>query len=672
MPKPNSSKKDDKIKKPQHKGKKKIDGPSEDQLKDEEDSIFVEFTKRPLPSDKEVKQFDEYVNEEVKEGEVNDSLSEIYQDDKGAMVDVAKIDIRKRGFFSWLLTTLLTVFIIGASLFLAYHYLYLPTLTDSTAVEIAIDGEEEVLVGEEFSYVVTYKNLSNVEITNVDIELKYPDNFIVLDATSGSDDGRRWHYDSLAANFNGKINVKGKIVAPVAYTGIMLADITYTPANFSSEFKKESSFVSTVSDTGLTINIDYISSVMLGDENDVVIRFKEKDESFLKNFRVTVDPLENVDFINYKPEDATTYSIIRPGVFEVAEIVEGEGEIVLRVKFTDKINDSEELVINFSQADTSEQYKIFDTNKINLDVIKSDLNLTLIVNAKKNDQGINFSDTLNYSIAYSNKGETEMSDVIIMAVLDSEFLDWGSLSDLNDGDVSGNTITWTGEEVPALETLGTDDDGFIDFSIKLVDKPNEIFPEKKYSVESYAQYRVGSSSADAFLSDSNKSNVIINQISSDLILDEQIRYFNDDNISVGSGPLTPKLGQKTEYRVYWNISNNLHELNNVSTFVNLPSYVSYLGKEKTSEGTLLFNEEDNSLHWDIGNMPIALQRASAEFTISVEPTEEYLDKIMILSPGATVTAHDSEADIDLSLKGSAKTTRLEDDIIAESDGIVKE
>ncbi|MDA3840651.1 MAG: hypothetical protein PF572_06230 [Patescibacteria group bacterium] len=667
MPKPQSE--NIKVKKVSKK-EQEVDAPNGDELKNETESGFAEFTKKPLPSEKEVKQLDEYIESEVKEGDVNDSLSEIYQDDKGQMVDVDKLDIRKRGFFSWLLTTSLLLFIASGFVFLVYNYLYLPSLTDSTAVQLTITGDEEVFVGEEFSYTISYKNQSNVALENVDVEIKYPENFVVLDATPGSENFRRWHFDELNVNFNGKITVKGKIIAPIAYSGIMLANITYTPANFSSEFKKESSFVSTVFDTGINFNIDYISSVMMNDENDIVVRFKEQDESYIKNFRITVEPLENVDFVNYEPGEESLYNLVRPGVFDVKEIKDGEGEVLLKVKFNDKLNDQEELVFNFSQADSEDNYRNFHTETIQLDVIKSDLSLTLIINAKKNDQGASFSDKLNYSIVYSNKGETEMNDVIVMAVLDSEFLDWDSLSDLNDGDISGNTITWSKEEIPGLENLGTRDEGFIDFSINLVDKPTSIFPEKKYSIESYAQYRTASSTADAFLSESNKSNIIVNKISSDLALSERVMYFNDDNISVGSGPIPPKVGQVTEYKVYWELSNNLHELDNVSVSLDLPSYVTYSQKEKTSAGNIVFASESNSLIWEIGKMPITSQNATAEFTISVKPDEDYLNKIMILSPGAIVRAHDSEADINLNSKGVAKTTRLEDDTIAVSDGII--
>ncbi len=675
MPKPNNEKKINSNKASENKAKIKskkdiIPPASESELKSEKDSIFVEFKKRPLPSEREVREFDEYISNEIKEEDLNNSLSEIYQDEKGQSVDVDKIEIKKRGFFSWLLTTSLFLFIVAGSIFLLYNYIYLPSLTDSTAIELSLKGDEEIFVGEEFTYEITYKNNSNVALENVEISVKYPENFIVLDATPGSDNFRKWYFENLDSNFSGKINIRGKIIAPLSYTGIMLADIRYTPANFSSEFKKESSFVSAIVDTGINFNIDYITSMMAGEENNIEVIFKEKDESYIKNFRISFEPLENLDIINIEPGEEDLYKIIRPGVYDVLEIKNGEGEVPLKLRFNDKINDKESLLVNFSQEDSEGNHKIFYSEQLTIDVVKSDLNLTLITNAKRNDQGIGFSEKLNYSIIYSNKGDSEMSDVIIMAVLDSEFLDWSSLDDQNDGEVNRGTITWTKENIPALGELETGEEGFIDFSINVVDKPSQIFPEKNYSIESYAQYRVGSTSAESVFSEKTKSNTIVNKISSDLSFTEQVRYFNDDNISVGSGPIPPKIGQKTDYKIYWEISNNMHELSNVKVSLKLPSYVSFEERSIASIGSVVFSEETNTVEWTLGAMPINIQRASAEFAISVTPGTEDLNKIMILSSGAEITAFDNEANIDLSSSSGAKTTRLEDDSIANSDGIV--
>ena len=107
----------------------------------------------------------------------------------------------------------------------------------------------------------------------------------------------------------------------------------------------------------------------------------------------------------------------------------------IRFKFIDKKSPSQEVILHFEQPAGTDKFYQFLEKKISYEVMKNDLNLIQIINGSRNDQGIDFGQTLNYSIIYKNKGETEMTDVVIMAVLESDFLDWSTLQDEKRGRV---------------------------------------------------------------------------------------------------------------------------------------------------------------------------------------------------------------------------------------------
>ncbi|MCG2700722.1 hypothetical protein L6267_00975, partial [Candidatus Parcubacteria bacterium] len=333
-----------------------------------------------------------------------------------------------------------------------------------------------------------------------------------------------------------------------------------------------------------------------------------------------------------------------------------------------------------ASAGSAKEYYLFKEEIINYEVIKSDLNLNLIINGSQLDQGIDFGQTLNYSIVYANKGQAEMKNIVIMAVLESEFLDWSSLSDKNSGKTKDNTISWSKEELPLLESLDMNDEGVIDFSIQ-VSPLSDIDLNKTYQVKSYAQYSIGGApdnaeeEADAKKGEARedtRSNTIINKINSDLQLDEQARYFNDDNIAVGSGPLPPKAGETTSYKIYWTITNNLHELNDLQVIAGLPAYVKWDNKNRASVGNIQYDSETGNVVWKIGRLPNTIYRADAEFNISITPTADDINKIMVILPGTIAQAIDYETKDSINKTVSAKTTKLEDDEIVESDGRVVE
>ncbi len=635
-----------------------------------EKSSLAEFTKRPVPGEKEVEEFEEYIEDELKEEEIEESLSEIYQDDNGEMVDVSKLSRKKRrGFFFWFFSFILTLAFFGGGGYAAYYYLNLHT---DAKVEFSIKGPEEVVAGEEFFYTVNYKNDSNIEIKNVDIEIKYPDNFIILDVSSaGVERDGSWHFDKIAPYHNGKIKIKGKIIAPAGEQSIILANILYTPANFSSEFRKEASLTTIIKSLGIDFDFDYMESVLVGEENEIIIKYSAEDENYLHNFRVVVEPLENMEFIK-KPLEDQDIEMLRPGVWQVNHIEKEEKELVIYYKINEKISEEEVVNIKFTQADEDGNHYTFLEKSIKLEIMKSDLNLNLIVNGKRTDQGVDFGQKLNYSIVYVNKGETSLKNVVIMAVLESDFLDWSSLIDEHNGQRKGNTIIWTKEEISELEELGQNVEGTIDFSIKVLD-PEKIEAGKDYEIKSYAQFSVGEpENEEEVINKDARSNIIINKINSDLSLKEEVRYFNQDNIPVGTGPVPPQVGETTSFKIYWTINNSLHELKSVEVYSDLPKYVTWAGKAQTSVGSIEYDAVNHRAVWKIGRLPIIVSSAKAEFSISITPQTSDVGKIMVLSSGATIKAIDKETDTEITQTTKPKTTKLEDDDIVNSDGIVVE
>ena len=658
------------------------------------ESSLAEFTKRPLPNEREVDEFDKIIGEEAgvfqlldenADEEIEESLSEIYQDENGEMVDVKKMDVKKRhGFGFWFFSFLLTFFLVGGGAYYGYNNLYLQSGTDATAVDFFIEGEMEVVVGEEYFYTLRYKNNSNIAIKNIHIQVNYPEHFKVLDIYPENkiENDAVWEIEFLPPYSSDSIRIKGLMMGFKDETGIMFAEMSYNPENFSSEFKKEASINTVISDIGIDFDFDYASSILVGETEELTLHFNAKENNFINNFRLTLEPKENVEILNYIGEDRENLAVFkqeRPGVWQISEVRQDEVMLPIRIKFLEKVDEEEKLCFSFEYRGSDESYTKFKDEILNFEVMKSDLNLTLIINGSREDKGINFGDTLNYSVVYKNKGETEMKNVVIMAVLESGFLDWATMQFDAKGKERGNTITWTKKEIPSLASIEKNQEGVIDFSINVM-KAAPTDGSLEYQIKSYAQFSIGQfgeeeegeeAEEDSAGAGDNLSNTIINVINSDLELSEAVRYFNEDNIPVGTGPHPPKVGEITGYKVYWGLSNNLHELKNLVIKVKLPEYVDWNDKNRATVGEIKYDKILREVRWEIGRLPVTVFQASGEFSISVTPTEEDKNKIMVLLPGSEVTAIDDKTKAELSETTKAKTTKLEDDSIAQGDGIVE-
>lgn len=642
------------------------------QVKALNQSSLAEFTKRPLPNEKELNDFEEYVEEETKEEEIKESLSEIYHDGKGGLVDVKKLDIKKkRGFFYWFFITVLFFIFLGGAIWAAYYF-YFMSGSDPTNIEFSIEGKERAAAGEEFILTVNYKNKSNIDFNNIKIKAVYPENFIFLESYPKSEETKNdvWTIGNIKPQSNGKIEIKGKIIGLPDSNNIILGYMNYLPANFSSEFKKEASFAITVSDIGLDIAFDFNATALVNDKNEIIFKFAPLNNNYLNNLRLTVAQEENMEFLTAKGDENEKIKKIRPGVWDI-EAAAGNNELPIAFKFKEKKGDSQEVKIILEQADANGKFYKFYEKNINYEVIKSDLNLILIINGSKNDQGVDFGQAVNYSIVYANKGAAELKDIVIMLAAESDLLDWASLSDKNNGIRSGNSISWSKEEIPLLENLKPGDEGIIDISVKIA-QLDEIDLNKSYQIKSYAQYNINSGAENQIGNNDNRSNIIINKINSDLKFSEEARYFNEDNIAVGLGPLPPKVGETTVLKIYWTIANNLHELNNARVETVLPEYVRWNEKQRASAGNVYYDSENRKVVWDIGRLPITVYQVNAEFSISLTPSENQRNQVLVLISNSSVQAIDSETDSNITRTAKAQTTKLEDDEIAgQNDGRVE-
>jgi hypothetical protein len=615
------------------------------------------------------------------EEDIEESLSNIYRDDNGDMIDVKKIDIKKTHWVVKLLVVLLFFGIAFGAGFWVWHKYNIPFLLQGfnpESAELTLSAPAGVYAGEEFFYTLDYKNAGKMPMTAIQIKIIYPDNFIFIDSLPSPVDGNSvWKIDSLDPGRTEEIKVKGKIIAPRGTSGMALASLSYRPGDFSSEYRKEAATQVMINDTGITLGFDDNVTALIGEESATAIKYKG-DKNFLKNFRLTIDPLENMQFISNK---ASSSLEAKPGVWQIDDIGTDDQSLTAKFKFLKKISDTQDLVLHFEAGEDStdgRKYYEFFTKNITVEVAQGIMNITLSINGNAKSGALNLGQELNYSIAYANKGESEMKNVIIMAVLDGDLLDWNSINDVNKGRVRGNSILWSKDQIPALASIPKGGQGNINFAIKVlpVDVVKNIKGSGEHQIKSYAQYKIGdlideigaSSTSTAQTaspkSDDSQSNQIVNKINSDLEIKEAVRYFDDDNIAVGFGPLPPKVGELTSFKVYWTVTNSLHDLQDVRMESILPPYVSWADKTQADNGEILFDEVNHKVIWNIKKMPRTLHQATAEFNISITPTEDQKGKVLSILPSTLVDATDTFTNETIKQSGQAKTTKLDDDPIA--------
>lgn len=657
------------------------------------ESSLASFIERPLPEEEEVVNFERAVHRELRDQEIDSHLLDVYSDKKGGRVDVSRMNIRKKPKLFW--RFLKKVFFFGLIIFIAYYLYnqYFQNNTDISSLKLELNAPERIIAGESFDYEIEYYNPTKYIFSDISLEMQYPDNFVFELATLNSvpvspESGNYgFNLSALAPGESASLRIKGHLINLPDSINLAVARLSYLPGTFSSKFKKEASTSTIVKGLGFLVDVESSRTVFIGQENELKIFFSGFDDNLL------ADSLKDFDlFFTFKDGSGAEIISATSSLSSLLPVVNEEQklsleklssfswqvlglsremsrqETIFKYKIKNKIEDFEiEVALRRRLGDKE---FIFWRKVLKPELISNDLSLNLILNGSKNDQPLDLGSTLNYSLNYSNKGSKSYEDVVIMAVLEGEALDWNSLIIDKGGERSAASIIWSKSEFARLGEIKPGEEGEINFSIKLKEF-DQNFLGKDLDVLAYTQYSV---SGQKITATENMSNRITNPINSDLILKEELLYFNKDNYPVGSGPLPPEVGRTTEFRVYWQLENNLHELREVKAIFDLPKNIVFVGKTETDVGRIYFSEETNQVIWEIGLLPTSKYLSKGAFSLSVSPGEDDRNKILVLSSGSKVNAIDTETNGILERKTGTKTSRLEDDEIAalmDNSGLVK-
>ncbi len=156
------------------------------------------------------------------------------------------------------------------------------------------------------------------------------------------------------------------------------------------------------------------------------------------------------------------------------------------------------------------------------------------------------------------------------------------------------------------------------------------------------------------------------------------RYFDDDNLAVGSGPLPPVVGEKTAFRLYWLLANTLHEAQRVTVTTTIAPDVAWEEKFLASTGQLTYDHETRQVTWTIPALPpraasaVAAADADAWFDLAVTPQPGQVGKLLLLASESNLTATDAATGATIVGLQRSITSNLEDDPFGGGRGLVVE
>lgn len=518
-------------------------------------------------------------------------------------------------------------------------------------LKLEILSQEIVQVGEEVEYLVKLKNNGKVRLENPELIFQAPQQSILKESsnlriTEKIEDiypGEERTY-SFRARLFGKENEN--LVARVW--------LSYQPKNLTARYESKTTFTNRIKFVPLTFEFDLPSKAEQGEEMRFSLNYFSNIDYILENLRVKIEyPLE-FEFQNSNPQalDETEWSL--PDLIQASG-----GRIEINGKLNGKEGEEKIFRAQLGIIRNGEFWLLEETTQM-VKLVEPSLYISSLINNSQNYIA-SAADILHYEIFFKNIGKKPVQKKFLFATLEGEFFSLASLKsekgEIGKGD---NTVLWDWKNVPALRFLNNEEEEKVEFWVKLKDSITSRIKNPKLRVE---------------INLAGIEKTFETKINSQIGLSQKV--YSEQEFFQNSGPLPPKVGEKTEYVVLWQIKNFWNDLKNIKVKSILPKNIRLTGKIFPEQAKLTYDSKSREVIWNVEEIeafkgwdgtPLTLA-----FQIEFVPNESQKGETPNLIGEAEVLAEDVwTSEILLQEAEKRDTTLPDDETIEEEQGIVQE
>lgn len=615
--------------------------------------------------------------------DVAESLDAIFRDEKGNVPDLTTLEPRRSGY--WIavligLATFLLLLIVAAWV----GFLYFKPFHGfaGKGFDLAVDGPDQIKIGEEQTYFVNWKNTTNEPIATAGVRVTFPPDFTVTSVDPPPTDPNvlRWDIGTIPFGGRGTFTVKGIFMGGLGTKTAIQAVGSYRPASFNSDFEALTTRAVTYGSSVLEGSIDSPEKIMPGDAVRFAYHVINHGLSTLKGLEahVTVP----AGFVR----DATTSSsALDEGIVRIpVGTLEAGASTTVAVQGVFASGHAGDAVIH-AEIGTPNADGSFYSEQVTdatSTILSGDLTVKLVANGSDQGGSVGYGDAMHFSVGFENTAAESINDISLkfridpimasgttaIAAAKSIIVDWSHFEDSTSSTRSGNSLTWDKGSLGLLAKLSPQQDGTLDLTLPIVTSASATPAIIGFqAIVEGTMASVGTTKIDRTI----RSAPLVFRFRSDASLTAEARYFSEEGAPYGSGPLPPVSGQTTSYRILWDLTKSVHELKNVVVTAVLPPRVSWPAKSAVTAGDVSYDDASRTVTWTLNRLPSDVNEAIAQFQVDFSPSDADANRFGNLLGDTHVSATDADLSEQILKSRPALTTDLENDDAAKGKGVVR-
>lgn len=542
-------------------------------------------------------------------------------------------------------------------------------------VSASIDGATVVTSGKESTFVIAITNGEAVAVHNVEMTLQLPSTFQFRSSvpSAENDAHNAWNVGTINPGKRKLVSITGTFFGE---TGTELAVPTilgYRPANFNSVFQTHGSLSLTIGGSVLSLTLEAPPKSISGRADQYALTLENTSDETIEQVRLTLTVPAEMQADNFKPEATSTGSFI----WSIDSLEGGETfSVTWNGTITAAQGTSSELKAEVGYTDAGGTYLSQAEQTALLFVVNPQLLITLKQNDSTSGAPAEFGDLITYAVTLENGSDAVINDIAVRVELTTNAVDWSGLVNPYKGTTEGTTIRWDASTVPTLTSLRPNEQAEISFSIPVVATYSASGADDgELTISATATARssgvVDLDGTDLVVS----TDPLVTKITTDLKLRAESRYYDDQSIPVGSGPVPPRVGATTTYRLYWYLHNSTNEVTDVVVSAVLPTGVDWTGVSGVTAGDVSYDASTRLIQWTINRIPQnagqLIPELQAYVDVSITPQVVQVGDVVTLLGMTTAQATDTFTGVSITQTAKTLTTALTTDPVERGSGKVQ-
>ncbi len=557
-----------------------------------------------------------------------------------------------------------------------YFFVYNPDIKfGEEMVDLTLTTPTSLASGAPLTTVVHYENRGALALHNAVLELTPPVGFVPDEPHTGVS----WSFSlgTLVPYAKGETSLTGIMLRQEGSVGTWRAMLVFTPAGFGAEFRKSRFVTATVTSPAFITSVNTPQHAMPGKPYSFNVRIRNTTRHILPNMGVMIALPQGVPLATSDP----TLVEASPGYFlwRIDTIPDGaswEGTATLDIPSSFVLPASMKVTVGTTSGNeliTLEEHTV---------VLGSSIpqgNIDIRIHGSTTQGTMAFVDPLDVVVTITNPLDHDMKHITLQMEVNERpgnILDWSKIkSDVPVEPVSASqtdgaithfvvsasrfapfTLVKAGAKVAFAFTVPRST------SASPLDVPQGTVPS--LSSTATITYLDGTEEATMV------SSPVTISLNSNLALSLTARYFDDNHVPLGEGPVPFKVGETTRVRIPVHITNSLHELTSLTLDLSLGSPSVRVVSMNMEAGDMHEDAERRSVVWSLNRFPPSVSKIQGFIDVSVTPSSQEADKVLHILESATLSAQDAATLGSIKIQQGLITSRLEDDPFAKGKGIV--